>query len=300
LVQRRGGHWRSPEEQQAFFDRYVVRYVELLCLHSPASVLPFITANEALPLTECLELCRRHSVTDASINLLERTGDFPLVLELLLGDYGTALDQLNTTFIDTKPQDRTALAKVVKRLGAMVEAAESPDAPSGVDQEPWWEGLLDAKRCADFLEQCFELSARNSNIMTEQQLEDLWFGVLSRTVQWQERVAANPRATKKHAGLVTALGQLSTQAMSGVLTYLSLPRSLKRITAEFAQSKLSTWKGPLEGILSGLSYQGDLLCAARAVAAQDVQKPFQAVKRLGSRGVRAAPQSGGAATVRFA
>lgn len=287
LVQRKSGHWSSPEEQQAFFDSNVVRYVELLCLHAPASVLSFINANEALPLRECLELCRRHAVTDASINLLERTGDFPLVLELLLSDYSTVLEQLHGTFIETKQQDRAAVAKVIKRLAAMVEDSSrgvgSKDSP-----EPWWEGLQDAQRCTDFLEQAFELSARNSNIMTEQQLEDLWFGILGWTIKWQERMAAGPRTTKRHTGFVTALDQLSLQAMGGVLAYLSLPRSLKRICADFTESKLGIWKVPLESILSGLNYQGDLLSAAKAVAAQDVVKPFEMVKRRGSRGIRVA------------
>merc|ERR1719221_766089 len=125
--------------------------------------------------------------------------------------------------------------------------------------------------------------------MTDAQLEDLWFGVLGRTIKWQERMAAGPRPTKRHTGLVTALEQLSMQAMAGVLAYLSLPRSLKRICAEFAASEFGIWKGPLEGILSGLTYQGDLLCAAKAVAAQDVVKPFEVVKRRGSRGMRVTP-----------
>merc|ERR1719384_2054959 len=102
-------------------------------------------------------------------------------------------------------------------------------------------------------------------------------------------MAAGPRTTKRHTGLITALEQLSLQAMTGVLAYLSLPRSLKRISTDFAESNLGIWKGPLEGILSGLNYQGDLLAAAKAVAAQDVVKPFETVKRRGSRGIRVAP-----------
>jgi len=300
LVQRKGSHWRSSEDQQAFFDTNVVRYVELLCLHAPTAVLPFINANEALPLRECLELCRRHSVTDASINLLERTGDFPSVLALLLNDYGTALEHMHGTFIETKPQDRAAVAKVIKRLVALGEEKAYISGSKDALDAPWYDGLQDAQRTVDLIEQAFELSARNSNIMTESQLEDLWFGVLARTIQWQEQIMSGPRPTKRHTGLATALDQLSDQAMTGILAYLSLPRSLKRICAEFKDSTLAIWKGPLEGILSGLNYQGDLLCAAKAVAAQDVVKPFETVKRRGSRGIPMSPQGRGPASVRFA
>ena len=48
--------------------------------------------NETLNLMLCLELCRKHCVSDASVYLLERTGDFSAVLELVLNDYKQALD----------------------------------------------------------------------------------------------------------------------------------------------------------------------------------------------------------------
>ncbi|CAJ1413458.1 unnamed protein product [Effrenium voratum] len=71
----------SAAERQTFFNQYVVRYIDLLCQHCPSAVLPFILENEALPLRECLDLCGRYRVTDASVHLLERTGDFAGVLQ---------------------------------------------------------------------------------------------------------------------------------------------------------------------------------------------------------------------------
>eukprot|EP00435_Cladocopium_sp_Y103_P063617 s646_g25.t1 len=72
--------WTGAADRQAFFNMHVVRYIDLLCQHCPSAVLPFILENEALPLRECLELCGRYRVTDASVHLLERTGDFASVL----------------------------------------------------------------------------------------------------------------------------------------------------------------------------------------------------------------------------
>eukprot|EP00434_Breviolum_minutum_P023686 symbB.v1.2.020892.t2/scaffold1778.1/size101634/12 len=68
--------WAGVADRQASFNMHVVRYIDLLCQHCPCAVLPFILENEALPLRECLELCGRYRVTDASVHLLERTGDF--------------------------------------------------------------------------------------------------------------------------------------------------------------------------------------------------------------------------------
>lgn len=291
LVRHKRSHWKDTQEQHSFFDLHVVRYVELLCLHAPRSVCPFIAGNEALPLRECLELCRRHSVTDASIHLLERTGDFPLVLELLLTDYSAALEQLHATFMQGASQSRVALGKVLKRLASAAESKSQGMQLQDCLERPWWEGLPEARRCADLLAHAYELSSRNSNIMTDTQLEDLWFGLLGRTVRWQERILASERPTKRSTGLATALEELAAQAITGVLAYLSLPRALKWICAEFAASTLGIWKAPLESMLSGLNFQLGLLSAAKAVAAQDVVKPFAAVKRRGSRGTRVCPSA---------
>jgi len=317
LVGRQSCHWQSLEEQQAFFDAHVVRYVELLCSLAPASVLSFAMENETLPLRECLELCRKYVVTDASVHLLERTGDFVGVLELFLSDYAQALEQLHRTFVEATDQNRAPVTKVVKRLmaGAGGSGTMAPDVAlrearaegrcgggSGSEEPPWWEGLKDAQHCVELLDHAYEMSARNSSIMTESQLEELWFGVLGRTVQWQERAAMACRQASREAGgsaippkrqqgLTAALARLASQAMAGALAYLSLPRSLKWICTEFGSSGLGVWKDPMQSMLSGLNFQQGLLRAARAVAAQDAVKPFALVKRHGSRGVRCSPSS---------
>lgn len=286
LLQPRGSHWNNMKEQQAFFDSHVVRYVELLCALTPASVLPFLVDNEMLPLRECLELCRRHCVTDASVHLLERTGDFEAVLELFLGDYEVAIDQLCSSFMDVKDQNRALISQVAKRLAA---AKEMHEMCGEVSSESWWEGFQHGHRCVDLLEHANQLSSRNSNLMMQSQLEELWFGVLKCTIQRQERVSQSNNTSKRHSGLAMALADLLSRVMTGVLMYLSLPRSLQRVCSEFSNSALGIWKKPLDSMLSGLSFQQGLLQAAKAVAAQDVVAPFMTLKRRGSQGVRVGP-----------
>eukprot|EP00931_Biecheleriopsis_adriatica_P060835 TRINITY_DN36548_c0_g1_i2.p1 TRINITY_DN36548_c0_g1~~TRINITY_DN36548_c0_g1_i2.p1 ORF type:complete len:1349 (-),score=326.86 TRINITY_DN36548_c0_g1_i2:814-4860(-) len=125
------------EDRQAFFNANVVRYIDLLCQNSPGAVLPFILENEALPLRECLELCRRYSVTDASMHLLERTGDFAAVLELLLTDYRVAIEKLHVLFCG-QGGDRTALSRAAKRLAALGQV-EHPGNLRVPNEVPWWE-----------------------------------------------------------------------------------------------------------------------------------------------------------------
>ncbi|CAL1150277.1 unnamed protein product [Cladocopium goreaui] len=278
--------WTGAADRQAFFNMHVVRYIDLLCQHCPSAVLPFILENEALPLRECLELCGRYRVTDASVHLLERTGDFASVLQLMLSDYQEAIDKLCACF--NGQGDRTIVSKAVKRLLGHGHGGQDSAVRSA---EAWWEGFAEAQKCVNLLQNVYDLSSRNSNIMTEVQLEELWFGILGFTVRKQESLPESAASERRKTGLGLALRELAAKAMAGVLAYLSLPRCLKWICAEFGQSTLGIWKEPLQSMLSGLGFQQGLLQAAASVAAQDVMKPFVVLKMCGSRGALVSPRT---------
>merc|ERR1712046_498629 len=108
----------------------------------------------------------------------------------------------------------------------------------GNAEGPWWEGFPTAQHCVNLIEHASELSSTNSNLMTPDQLEELWFGVLGCTVQWQEKTSATKPsagkdASRRHSGLAIAFADLGSQAMTGVLAYLSLPNALKWICDKF-------------------------------------------------------------------
>lgn len=286
LIQDRSGHWKSQDERQRFYDDHVVRYVELLCQLQPVEVLPFLKDNETLPLRECLDLCRQNYVTDAAAYLLERTGDFGAVLELLLGDYEQVLMKLHRVFIDPSPKEKDAVSKCVRRL------TKEKTGNDDEETEEWWDGLDEARRCVETLESADQMSGRNSQLMTPVQLEELWMGFLGHTVKSQEKLAETREGgSKRRNGLAAALEELITRVMAGVIAYLSLPQALQRICTEWGSSTLAVLRAPLARMLSGLAFQQGLLRAAKAIAAQDVVKPFCAIKAKGSRAVSVDPDA---------
>lgn len=287
MMNRRKSHWRHGEDQSTFVEKHTVRYIELLCILQPHRVLPFLTENETIPLRECLDLVQRHQVTDSAMYLLERTGDFPAVLELLLSDYDEAIEALHRAFLEDSSAGR-AVKQLVPRTSAEAGAAPAAELAAGFEPStsPWWSGFAEGQRCVELLEGADRLSARKKDLMTEPQLEELWFGLMHRTVRHQERALPNQEASRRHAAVSVALQELSSRGMAGVLAYLALPRSVQRICDDFGETTLGIWKAPLKRMLDGLSFQRGVLQAAGAVAAQDVNKPFATVKAKGSRGVR--------------
>merc|ERR1712183_176207 len=128
--------------------------------------------------------------TDASICLLERTGDFKSVLELLLKDYEEALGQLQESFVERGKGDRAALSRVLKQLTAPAKEQDPLCADETKSESPWWEGFQDAQRCIHLLEHAEKLSSKTST-MTEAELERMWFGLLELTVRKQEGVSVD-------------------------------------------------------------------------------------------------------------
>ena len=59
-------------------------YVDLLCEFAPHDVLPYLSSTDEYPLDICLKKCQDHKVMDATAFLLERTGNVPGAMELLL------------------------------------------------------------------------------------------------------------------------------------------------------------------------------------------------------------------------
>lgn len=59
-------------------------YVKLMCIYSPQAVYPYLLSQDNYPLDACLKLCKAAGITDATVYLLERTGDVAGALTILL------------------------------------------------------------------------------------------------------------------------------------------------------------------------------------------------------------------------
>ncbi|MEE4247783.1 MAG: hypothetical protein V2I33_20470, partial [Kangiellaceae bacterium] len=64
----------------------IVKYISLLCEHSPEQVLPFIISRDDYDTEEILDLCKRHNIVDARTYLHEQ-----------LDQHNEALDMIDNT-----------------------------------------------------------------------------------------------------------------------------------------------------------------------------------------------------------
>jgi len=75
----------SPEIQSSLEPSVYERHVEIMCrLHLPPSqIVSFLRATSGYHLTEMLDICQRHSVSDAVVCLLEKSGDIRGAFDIL-------------------------------------------------------------------------------------------------------------------------------------------------------------------------------------------------------------------------
>lgn len=77
------------------------KYFTLMCKYSPESVLEYLQSSDSLvSLDQCLSLCKSHNLTDATVYLLERTGDLSGALDLILRDLEASLSDLGRAYTE--------------------------------------------------------------------------------------------------------------------------------------------------------------------------------------------------------
>lgn len=87
------------------------RYVELMCrLHCPSSqIVDFLHSTSGYRLTDMLDICRRYSLTDAVVCLLEKSGDVRGAFALLFDGLREAVTDPDNDTLDMLVKDMIAL-----------------------------------------------------------------------------------------------------------------------------------------------------------------------------------------------
>ena len=71
-----------------------------MCKTKPTSVFPYLREANDYRIDECLDICQRYRITDATAWLLERQGDILAAYSLIHGTVMERIKELNQGFID--------------------------------------------------------------------------------------------------------------------------------------------------------------------------------------------------------
>jgi len=211
----------TPDIQLSLEPSVYERYVEIMCrlCHPPSEIVSFLRSTSGYRLAEMLDICRAHSMADAVVYLLEKSGDvrgaFDIVFERVTQTVGNTLQRTSDS-----DDDAASLEAAVKDVIGLLQRGSRQLDQTQV--ETVWFVLL------DFLMDSMKLLKTRSDIggsdageamksVTRQVINAMMSHVALPAVL--QRIVANEGGVAGHFGDVRDL-------LTGVLDACSYERTL--------------------------------------------------------------------------
>ncbi|XP_052234778.1 vacuolar protein sorting-associated protein 8 homolog isoform X2 [Dreissena polymorpha] len=210
----------NPESQVQVEAAIFELYIDLLCRYRPADVYTFIKVNDGYRLEQTLDICRKHSLSEATAYLLEKAGD-------VQGAFGIYLQTLSGK-----------LKKLTENL--LGSSKEGKDAGGQF-------GEVEA-----VLLVIVQLCQRNSNKMDEPSREALWFPLLDALMFPQRRIK-----DIDNKDILTAFKQLTHHVLNNMMGHIALPAILHKIMQDpaYNSGKFGEIRELILGMLETYNYE---------------------------------------------
>ena len=242
------------------------KYLGLMAQLHPDLVYEYLSSHDNYRPEECLQLCQKHDIADASAYLLERMGNVSSALQLILQTLESRMMGLKRTIrgmgteFFRQHSARTLTQRWKKR---------DPDSSEMFDkQEKEVEGL---KR---ILVVALDLCERNSGTFSSrtEHGSQLWFNVLDRLINAKGFLRLSkeqPGHAKVMAGVLSELLRLTMQRM---VSSVPLPDLVRKVTSDHSGSRLGELREMIESLLSTYGLELNVFSGAVNVFHHDVQQ----------------------------
>jgi len=231
-------------------------YVKLMIQFSPETVYSYLVSHDSYPLDSCLRLCQQAKLTEATMYLLERTGDVAGALALVSKD----LD---------------------KQLTEMVVSYES-EVPTEKVEDAFPQSSTE-KKVQSTLSASIALCQRNSSRLEENELRSLWFSLFDVLIRRLRHVKAQiksfsgslpPFAVRKmYASLTTIMRTVLTSMMGNI----ALPSILSKIVSDNGSDEFGDFKFIILEILDNYTFERAILHTANRLIERDMQSNTQLI-----------------------
>ena len=242
------------------------KYLGLMAQLHPDLVYEYLSSHDNYRPEECLQLCQKHDIADASAYLLERMGNVSSALQLILQTLESRMMGLKRTIrgmgtdFFRQHSARTLTQRWKKRDPGSSEMFDK--------QEKEVEGL---KR---ILVVALDLCERNSGTFSArtEHGSQLWFNVLDRLINAKGFLRLSkeqPGHAKVMAGVLSELLRLTMQRM---VSSVPLPDLVRKVTSDHSGSRLGELREMIESLLSTYGLELNVFSGAVNVYHHDVQQ----------------------------
>ena len=226
-----------PDIQSSLEPAVSERFVDVMCqLGRPSSeIVSFLRSTCGYRLMEMLEICRRHSVSDAVVCLLEKSGDVRAAFDILF-------------------------ERVTHVTSDAVQTYDHHGDDVAVKLE-----------CA--VTDIIELLQRGSRQLEQTELETVWFLLLDFLMDTMKLVKSS--SAQGDDGTVGGLVKTMTrQVINAMMAHVPLPSVLQRIVANEGgvAGHFGDVRDLLSGVLDACSYERTLLSTCARLVNQDLHR----------------------------
>ena len=225
------------------------KYLALMAKLHPELVYDYLSAHDNYRPEECLQLCQKYDIADASAYLLERMGNVSSALQLIL---------------QTLESRMMGLKRTIRGMGTsdFLSSKYTSGAHRGTPSQRWKKQQTlyhpDGKQAKEIegvkriLIVALDLCARNSGTFSSrtEHGSQLWFNVLDRLINAKGFL----RLSKEQAGhakvMAGVLSELLRLTMQRMVSSVPLPDLVRKVTSDHSGSRLGELREMIESLLS--------------------------------------------------
>ncbi|KAL3942098.1 MAG: hypothetical protein SGARI_000378, partial [Bacillariaceae sp.] len=258
------------------------QYMALMAKLHPDSVYDYLSSHDNYRLEECLQLCQKYEIADASAYLLERMGNVTSALQLILQTMESRMMNLKRTIrgLGTDYFEKYYHQGLPKHNRPAKR--EHLDARLYTKQEKEIEGLKRILVVA--LDVCERNSGSFSTRTETEHGSQLWFNVLDRLINAKGFLRLSkeqPAHAKVMAGVLSELLRLTMQRM---VSSVPLPDLVRKVTSDHSGSRLGELREMLESLLITYGLELDVFGGAVSVFNYDNRQMAKAHHALRIKG----------------
>jgi len=244
------------------------KYLELMAKLHPEMVYDYLSTHDNYRTEECLRLCEKYDIADASAYLLERMGNVSSALQLILQTLETRMMGLKRTIrgmgVETIRQQANRRFSQGRHASAVVLPTKQVREVEGVRRI-----LVVALDLCERNSGTFASSSENSDSKFKH--GELWFNVLDRLINAKGFLRLSkeqPEHAKVMAGVLSELLRLTMQRM---VSSVPLSDLVRKVTADHSGSRIGELREMVEGLLATYGYELKVFKGAMTVFQQDAR-----------------------------
>jgi vacuolar protein sorting-associated protein 8 len=251
------------------------KYLALMAKQHPELVYEYLSTHDNYRPEDCLKLCQKYDIADASAYLLERLGNVSSALQLIL-------QTLESRMMNLKRSIRGMGVDVFRSSGRRVangrQSTHQSELPSSL--------IRDVEVVKRILTVALDLCERNSRALSlrSEQGSQLWFNILDRLMNAKGFLRLEKEQPEHAAIIARVVSSLLHLTMQRMVSSVPLNDLVRKISSDSSGSRLGEMREMIDSFIKTYGYELQVFQGASEVFHHDMRNMQTSSRRLALKG----------------